>query len=168
MDGTMDSIKITERAWDLILSCLNERIENGESQSALAKLIGCDRATVNRWILNRRGGDRTTFKDMVRILDRLRIPLVDVFGGSMATFPPPAPDKSVTPFDAALAKVLKDLFSLLGKDASSVDGLPPEDVREFLSGRMPLRASDLYLLCRAAGLEPSAALSRAASLLDLE
>ncbi|MCJ2164630.1 MULTISPECIES: helix-turn-helix transcriptional regulator [unclassified Pseudodesulfovibrio] len=164
----MDSIRITERAWELILACLNDRIENGESQASLSKLIGCDRATVNRWLLNRRGGDRTTFKDMVRILDRLRIPLPEVFGTGVGAFPAPAPDKSMTRLDAAVAKVLKDLFSLLGKGPDSVEGVDPGDVREFLSGRVPLRASDLYQLCKAVGVEPGVALARAASLLDME
>lgn len=168
MHVDMDHIRINERAWELILGRINELLESGESQSSVARLIGCDRATVNRWVLNRRGGERTTFKDMVRILDKLRIPLPNVFKEAPGGLPAPAPDSSATPLDRAIARTLRDVFSIMGKPQDSVEGFAPDDVREFLSGRSPLRASDLYLLCKAVGIDPSAVLSRAASLAEEE
>jgi transcriptional regulator with XRE-family HTH domain len=171
MPETMDSIRINERAWTLILDRMQKMMEDGVSQATIARQIGCDRATVNRWILNRRGGYRTTFKDMVRVLDRLRIPLKDVFGVDEELLSP-SPDFLPTGFDQAVSEVIHNVAKAVGKNvvdiARDLEGLEPSDVKMMLKGKAPMRVSDFHGICRVVGVSPSVVLDRASGLSESE
>ncbi|BCS89993.1 hypothetical protein [Pseudodesulfovibrio sediminis] len=169
MSKNMDSYKITRRAMELILEEVDRRVSNGESQSAISRLVGCDRATVHRWYTERIVRENTSFRDMVRYLDRLRIPLVKVFG-SGDDLPPPSPDRAMTVLDKAIASTLVAAAKALGKDYDDVsrelESLDLPDVESLLKGREPMRASDFSKMCRAVGVSPEAVLKRASGITE--
>lgn len=168
MAEIMDSYKINERAWDLIRVRLNELLENGETQSSIARMLGCDRATVNRWIQDRRGGERTTFRDMIRYLDRLRIPLQSVFMVEEGELPPPSPDRAPTELDKTIASTLVVVAKAVGKDmadiARELDLLNLPDIKAMMRGKASMRTSDFLVICRAVGVDPGVILKRAEAL----
>ncbi len=165
MNETMDSYKVTNRAWELIIQKIDERIKGGESQAALSRLLGSSRASVSRWVSTGRGGEHVSFRDMIRYLDRLRIPLADVFAQDDG-LPPPSPDRAVTAMDKKIASTLAAVAAAIGKDlpdmASELEVLELADIQAMMSGREPMRASDLVRLCRAIGVDSGAILNRAA------
>ncbi|MBC17061.1 MAG: hypothetical protein CL942_08420 [Desulfovibrio sp.] len=168
MSESMDSFKINERAWFLILSKVNALLEKGETQSSIARIIGCDRATVNRWIQDRRGGERTTFRDMIRYLDRLRIPLHEVFDVSEGELPPPSPDRTPTELDKSIASTLVIVAKAVGKGTADIarelELLDLPDIQAMLKGRATMRTSDFSKICKAIGVDPGVILKRAESL----
>lgn len=168
MAESMDSYKINERAWSLILSRVNALNEAGESQSSIARILGCDRATVNRWIQDRRGGERTTFRDMIRYLDRLRIPLKEVFMTAEGELPPPSPERVPSDLDKVIASTLVVVSKAIGKDAGDIsreiEHLELSDINAFLSGRESMRVSDFLKLCKSIGVDPGVVLRRAETL----
>lgn len=164
----MDSIQINERAWKRILEQIHARLDDGSSQADVARLIGCDRATVNRWVLDLRGGERTSFKDMIRILDRLRIPLRDVFGTGETSLPAPSPDRSASGMDKAVASTLRAVAKAVGKDSAAIatelQSLEEQDIEVMLKGRSPMRVSDFIDICQAIGVAPGVVIDRAEKL----
>jgi hypothetical protein len=166
MCSNMDSYKINERAWEALLARVLSLYDNGngESKSAIARLLGCNRSTVHRWIEDKKQSSNVTFRDMVRYLDRLRIPLVEVFG-SGADLPPPSPDKAITELDKAIASTLLATAKVLGKSFDDVsrdlESLDLPDIQALLKGREPMRTSDFHRICRAVGVSPEAILSKA-------
>jgi len=172
MAENMDSYRITDRAWSLILGRINEKLQAGSSQAELSRLMGVSRAAMSRWLGDRRGGDRTTFRDMIRYLDRLRIPLGDVFDDVNEELPLPSPDRAPTELDKAIASTLLVVAKAIGKDAQDVarelETLELPDIKAMLKGQASMRASDLVKLCRAIGVSPGAILERAESLQDTD
>ncbi len=169
MKESMDSYKVTDRAWELIIARIQELLSQGKRQSDIARIAGCDRATLHRWINDGRGGPNTPFNNMIRVLDRLRIPLGDVFLESSDGLPLPSPDRSVTGFDSAIASILRDVATVLGKSDEGIarasgGQLKTADVTAHLKGREPMRASDFYLICNALGIDEGQVFSRAVAL----
>ncbi|MBI9080301.1 MAG: hypothetical protein JEY79_11250 [Pseudodesulfovibrio sp.] len=172
MAETMDSYRITERAWRLVIERINEMLRKGSSQAEISRLLGVSRPTMSRWMADRSGGDRTTFRHMLRYLDRLRIPLVDVFDIGGEELPPPSPDRAPTELDKSIAATLLVVAKAIGKDAQDVarelETLELPDIKAMLKGQASMRASDLVKLSRAIGVSPGAILERAESLQDIE
>lgn len=170
MAESMDTYKITNRAWGLVVDRIHERLQEGSSQAELSRLLGVSRPTMSRWLADRSGGDRTTFRAMLRYLDRLRIPLSEVFGDD--DLPEPSPDRAPADLDKAIASTLLVVAKAIGKDAHDVarelESLNLPDVKAMLSGQASMRASDLAKICRVIGVSPGAILDRAQSLLDGE
>lgn len=172
MNVTMDSYRINERAWDLVMGKINQKLKEGVSQSAIALLLGVKRPTVSRWLADRRGGDKTSFRDMIHYLDRLRIPLRDVFSIDDDSLPPPSPDRSPTDLDKAIADTLVVVAKAVGKDVEDVarvlDTLDLPDIQAMMKGREAMKVSDFLRICRAVGVSPDAVLTRAESLSPAE
>jgi len=168
MTANMDSYRINERAWELILGRINQKLKEGMSQSAIALLLGVKRPTVSRWLADRRGGDKTPFRDMIHYLDRLRISLSEVFSIDDDSLPPPSPDRAPTDLDKAIADTLVVVAKAMGKDASDVarvlETLDLPDIQTMMKGREAMKVSDFLRICRAIGVSPEAVLSRAESL----
>lgn len=168
MNATMDSYRINERAWELIMSRINQRLKEGSSQSAISLLLGVKRPTVSRWLADRRGGDKTSFRDMIHYLDRLRIPLSEVFAVDDDSLPPPSPDRSPTDLDKAIADTLVIVAKAVGKDVQDVarvlESLELPDIQAMMKGREAMKVSDFLRICRAVGVSPEAVLTRAESL----
>lgn len=169
MKEIMDSYRVTDRAWELIIARIRELLSQGKRQSDIARIAGCDRATLHRWINDGRGGPNTPFGNMIRTLDRLRIPLADVFLETSEGLPLPSPDRSVTDFDSAIASILRDVATVLGKSDESIarasgGQLKTADVSAHLKGREPMRASDFYLICSALGIDVGQIFTRAVAL----
>lgn len=164
----MDSYKVNERAWMLIFERIDELLRQGKKQSEIARILSCDRATIHRWLADKRGGDRTSFRDMLRYLDRLRIPMAEVFSENPDGLPAPSPDRMPTPFDAAIASTLLDVATALGKGDGEIargsSTLTASDVRTLLTGYEPMRASDFACICGALGIAPEQILARASAL----
>lgn len=90
----MDSYKVNDRAWNLILSRVNELREAGETLESIGTLLQVNRSTIKVWLSNLKGGERTSFRDMIRYIDRLEIDFRDVFGEAWGS-PTGAPVKQV-------------------------------------------------------------------------
>lgn len=172
MAENMDSYRITERAWGLVIGSINDRLKAGASQAEMSRLLGVSRPTISRWLADRRGGDRTTFRDMVRYLDRLRVPLSEVFEVEAGNLPRPSPDRAPTDLDKAIASTLLVVAKAIGKDAQDVarelESMDLPDIKAMMKGFSSMRASDLARICRAIGISPGVILERAESLLGKE
>ncbi|WP_419787339.1 helix-turn-helix domain-containing protein [Pseudodesulfovibrio sp.] len=172
MNATMDSYRINERAWELIMGKIHQKLAEGMSQSAISQLLGVKRPTVSRWLADRRGGDKTPFRDMVHYLDRLRIPLRDVFAIDDDSLPPPSPDRAPTELDKAIADTLVIVAKAVGKDiqdvARTLESLDLPDIQVMMKGREAMKVSDFLRICRAIGVSPEAVLSRAEALSHTE
>lgn len=164
MSRSMNSLKINERAWECLLTRVRALYDDGRSKSSIARLLGCNRSTVGRWIDDNKRSSCVTFRDMIRYLDRLRVPLEDVFGSGV-DLPPPSPDKAVTKLDKAVGATLLATAKVLGKELSDVardlESLELPDVQAMLKGREPMRVSDFVRICRAVGVSPEAILKKA-------
>ena len=161
----MDSFRITKRAWKLAMEKIQKLLDAGESQASVGKLVGCNRATVNRWLLDIRGGENTSFKNMIRILDGLQIPLEDVFDTGEGSLPPPSPDRAPAAMDKVVSSVMMDVAKAMGKDfdaiADNLETLSVEEVKDMLKGRWPMRVSDFIEICQAIGGAPEVVIGRA-------
>lgn len=168
MAQIMDSYRITNRAWNLVIDRINELLQAGTSQAEIARLLGVSRPAVSRWLADRQGGDRTTFRDMVRNLDRLRIPLKDVFNVEEDSLPPPSPDRAPTELDRAVAETLVVVAKAVGKDpvviSRTLESLDLPDIQAMLKGREAMKVSDFIRICRAIGVAPEAVIARAESI----
>jgi len=160
----MDSYRIMNTASELIIADVSRRTAEGQSQSEISRLVGCERSTVHRWVTEGFVRENTSFRDMVRYLDRLRIPLSAVFG-TKDELPPPSPDRSVTELDKAVSATLVAVAKAVGKDsegiAREVESLTVPDIDALLKARDPMRTSDFYRICKAIGVSPEVILSRA-------
>lgn len=170
MNSNMDSYKVNERAWECLLRRVLALYGEGKSKSAIARLLGCNRSTVHRWIEDRKQSSSVSFKDMIHYLDRLRIPLADVFRDPDGDLPAPSPDRSVTELDRRIAQSLVAVCKAVGKEPEDIardfESITTDDVSTMLRGLAPMRASDLYRICRAIGVSPETILNRAVGLAD--
>jgi len=169
----MDSFRVNERAWKLVLARLDELIAQGMSQSEIGRLLGVHRATVSVWQADRKGGERTSFRDMVRYIDRLQIPLAEVFREAEGELPEPGPQLRLgrTPLDGRVAKTLSAVAGALGVEQAAIAermGASPEDVAAMLKGKRPMLIGEFCRMCQAVGIAPTVVLDRALSLAENE
>jgi phage repressor protein C with HTH and peptisase S24 domain len=78
----MDTFKINDKAWALVITKVNELREQGETLESIGNLLRVNRSTVKVWLDNSKGGERTSFRDMLRYIDKLGIQLDEIFGES--------------------------------------------------------------------------------------
>lgn len=88
------------RAWAVIMDKIRQEYAAGNTQLAIAKKLGVTKVAVSRWLSEDRGGERTTFGDMLRYAKALGIPFSKLIGEAQPTF-------ETTSFDKALATVLE-------------------------------------------------------------
>lgn len=167
----MDSFRVNKRAWELVLARINELNTQGMSWAKIGRLLGVHRSTILVWNANQKGGERTSFRDMVRYIDRLQIPLEEVFKECTGTLPDPTPQPrlAATKLDHNISKTLSDVATALGETPESISaetGESPRDVAHMLSGERPMLAGEFYRVCNAVGVSPANVLDRAAKLTD--
>lgn len=81
----MDTFKINDKAWTLVITKVNELRKQGETLESIGNLLRVNRSTIKVWLDNSKGGERTSFRDMLRYIDKLGIQLNEVFGESLTT-----------------------------------------------------------------------------------
>jgi phage repressor protein C with HTH and peptisase S24 domain len=59
----------------------------GESLESIGNLLKVNRSTIKVWLDRQKGGERTSFRDMIRYLDKLDISLENVFGEHLGREP---------------------------------------------------------------------------------
>jgi phage repressor protein C with HTH and peptisase S24 domain len=81
----MDTFKINDKAWTLVITKVQELRKQGETLESIGNLLRVNRSTIKVWLDNSKGGERTSFRDMLRYIDKLGIQLNEVFGESVST-----------------------------------------------------------------------------------
>lgn len=167
--NTMDSYKVNERAWNAILHAVKQLRAEGHTLDAIGHQLKIGRATVKKWIDSDIGGERTSFRDMVRYLDVLNVPLTDVFGVPIETTNG-CPQWEATNFEKHLAAFLKQGATMFGKRPETLsrhafgDNTHSVAIREMLDGKQQVSVEIFYKLCKAIGLESAEVLKRVAEL----
>lgn len=70
--------------WDDILGTIRKRMRGGESQSALARQLGVNRATLCRWLAEERGGKRASMDALLGYMRELNMDPSGYFGEAPA------------------------------------------------------------------------------------
>lgn len=165
----MDSYRINARAWEAVLARMHELRDQGESMAAISRLMKVGRATVKQWLDYGRGGDRISFRHMIHYLDRLQIPLDEVFGVEIDLPPSPEP-RLPESLDKAMAEALNSVMNALGKSRQTVmrnnkvAAMDPIHVNALLDGQEQFAVTDLCNICEGIGIKPGEILTRAVEL----
>lgn len=165
----MDYYRINERAWELIIKELRKRRKRGETLDAIGKLLTAHKSTVKLWLDNQRGGERTSFRDMVRYLDRLQIPFEEIFGAGI-DFPEEPRASIPTRYEAHVATTLSATAAVFGKKAETISStafnneIPPATVQAMLDGKQTMTIGEFTSICNAIGIAPANVLERATEL----
>lgn len=164
----MDSYRVNDRAWELIIKELRKRRENGETLEAIGKHLAAHKSTVKLWLDNQRGGERTSFRDMIRYLDRLNIPFDQVFGAGIYIPEKPHRLKPST-YEENIAKTLAGAATVFGKNARSIasevgEGITTETVQKILDGEISMTVKELTAVCSAIDILPETVMKRAREL----
>ncbi|UIJ38991.1 hypothetical protein LWC08_05295 [Desulfobaculum bizertense] len=166
---SMDCYRINERAWSLVLARLQQLKENGHSMAALGRLLKVNRATIKQWMDYGQGGDRISFRNMIHYLDKLQIPLAEVFSVDLEELP----EKMAAQLDANeknIASTLKATADVLGKKIDTIarqafgDELDSVKVHAMLTGECKMHVGEFINICKAIGVEPSQVIERALEL----
>lgn len=166
--ANMDGYKVNERAWGLVLAALTRLRASGTTYDQIGQLIGVDKSTIKLWVDRQRRGDRVAFGNMVRYLDRLQIPLDEVFGVHIDR--PSQARPRAEALDKAIARVLSDVMQALGKSRNSimrhasVATMDPQRAIALLDGEEQFAVADLLNLCAGIGVQPSEILARAVNI----
>lgn len=166
----MEPFRINTQAWELIFKRVEAMREQGKTLAEIGRLLSVNKSTVQRWLDDKKGGERTSFRDMLRYLDRLGISLHDVFGLEAQGLPEPSPSPlSMTRLDVQVARTLDTIAKVMGhspEQLAAAIGATPVDVAAMLSAKRAISAGDFYRLCKAVGMAPTELLERAATLSD--
>jgi hypothetical protein len=165
----MDSYRVNERAWAAVLRRLHELRGEGESMASLGRLLKVGRATIKQWLDYGMGGDRITFRNMVHYLDRLQIPLEQVYGVDIDVPEEPiAPEpEAPTQYEKHIAAILRDGSQLMGKKvdviARQVLGDEHDSIamHEILDGKRTMTVAQFINTCNAIGIAPDKVIERA-------
>lgn len=169
----MDSYKVNARAWKAVMDGVKRLRSEGRTLDAIGHQLKIGRATVKKWLDSDMGGERTSFRDMVRYLDVLNIPLSEVFGVHVEEGSGNREWKP-TDFELRLAGLLKQGAKMFGKRPELLsrhifgDHSNAIAVQEMLDGKREISVEHLYKLCKGIGLEPADVLNRVTELVNEE
>jgi hypothetical protein len=170
MTEIMESYRVNERAWGAVMHRVRKLREEGKTLDAIGKLLKVSRATVKRWLDYGAGGDRISFRDMVRYIDALRIPLEEVYGIDIDAPITPIP----TPYEKHVAAALKATTTALGQKPETIaykafgDQAKPQNVHDMFSGDQTMTVGEFISICKAIGITPTTILERATELYEEE
>lgn len=145
------------QAWAAIMKKVREEYASGSTQLAIAKKIGVTKVAVSRWLSQDRGGERTTFGDMIRYARALGIPFNDLVGIDKATQEP------VTDYYKKLGKILAEFAR---DDEMSVDDLadksqiPASEISAIFEGNKAITVRQLHMICKALEVKSHIILNR--------
>lgn len=169
----MDSYRVNERAWTAVIQRLHELRNEGHSMAAIGRLLKVNRATIKQWLDYSRGGDRISFRNMVQYLDKLRIPLEEIYGVSIDV-PTDPPATMPTHYEEHIATILRDGAQLLGKRIDTItrqafgEDSDSVAVSEMLEGKRAMTVGQFISICKAIGIAPANVLERATELFEEE
>ncbi|GAB6178568.1 hypothetical protein JCM16814_34590 [Desulfobaculum senezii] len=169
----MDSYRVNERAWTAVIQRLHELRNEGHSMAAIGRLLKVNRATIKQWLDYSRGGDRISFRNMVQYLDKLRIPLEEIYGVSIDV-PTDPPATMPTHYEEYVATILRDGAQLLGKRIDTItrkafgEDSDSVAVSEMLEGKRAMTVGQFISICKAIGIAPANVLERATELFEEE
>ncbi|WP_027178792.1 helix-turn-helix domain-containing protein [Maridesulfovibrio bastinii] len=145
--------KEAAKSWEVILSKLNELRESGLTLDQIGKILGVANATVSRWLSRVQGGERNSFGEMVRYAKILGISPAEMFGEQ----------EDRDPFEEKLTQEISENINLSGmtiNQVADITNIDSEKLAGMLSGSLPLRIKDFYLICKAVGINPTIILNR--------
>lgn len=156
------------QAWAVIMKKVREEYASGSTQLAIAKKLGVSKVAVSRWLSEDRGGERTTFGDMLRYAKALNIPFVELVGEPSEK---PSPKADVTPYDKAVGSILEEFTAdngLTADDISQKTNISATTIHSIFVGETAITANMLYNICSALEVGATMVLNRAARQINNE
>lgn len=150
------------QAWAVIMDKIRQEYATGSTQLSIAKKLGVTKVAVSRWLSEDRGGERTTFGDMLRYAKALNIPFAELVEKSSEK---PSPKANATPYDRAVGNILKEFAAdngLTANDISQKTKISATTIHSIFVGDTVITASILYKLCSALEVGATMVLNRAA------
>lgn len=154
------------QAWAVIMQKVRYEYNAGSTQLEIAKKLGVTKVAVSRWLSQERGGERTTFGDMVRYARALNIPF-----NHLVSMPCECASPELTDYDRALGIVLKRAVSdaeLTSQELAHHTGLKEEQVNSILDGKSIVSGATLNRICTAVEVGASILLKKADKLVRTE
>ncbi|WP_157471222.1 helix-turn-helix transcriptional regulator [Halodesulfovibrio spirochaetisodalis] len=133
------------QAWAVIMDRIRQEYAAGQTQLSIAQKMGVTKVAVSRWLSEERGGDRTTFGDMIRYAKALNIPFE-----KLVNLPVTQPANPLTEFDKALGRVLKECAheaELSIQNLVDQIGISQAHIEAILAGTAPLTGELLHRFC---------------------
>lgn len=146
------------QAWAVIMDKIRQEYAAGNTQLSIAKKLGVTKVAVSRWLSQDRGGERTTFGDMVRYAQALGIPREELLGYTSEL-------SSITPYDKTVGNILEEFAADSGLTADEISkktNIPTRTIRSIFIGEIAITASMLYHICSALEVGATMVLNRAA------
>lgn len=163
--------KTAKRIWNLLISKMIFLKDNGETFQDIGDLMGVSRSTVKNWIDGNRRGERVSFSDMLRYMEALGVSLTEISQdlkpcSELNESPAPyGPSPQASPFDKELSLILNNYIvdgEIDLKTASIKHYVSPSKIAKSLSGKHPVTAEILHLICMESGQNPKIVLNEAA------
>jgi len=77
---TMNADLVKQHAWKVIRKRIDELLAGGLNQTQVGIMAGVSRGTISSWVNDLKGGEKTTFRDMVQYAIGLGVDLVELIG----------------------------------------------------------------------------------------
>ncbi|KAF1076263.1 helix-turn-helix domain-containing protein [Halodesulfovibrio sp. MK-HDV] len=154
------------QAWAVIMDKIRQEYAAGSTQLSIAKKLGVTKVAVSRWLSEDRGGERTTFGDMLRYAKALHIPYAELMG-----VPHSIPPLEITCFDKALATVLKQASEDADLSVSNLakkTGLTESQISNIFTAQTPITGAALHNICSAVEVGASILFKKADKLIQTE
>ncbi|MEZ6852770.1 helix-turn-helix domain-containing protein [Halodesulfovibrio aestuarii] len=152
------------QAWAIIMNKIRQEYAEGNTQLSIAQKLGVTKVAVSRWLSEDRGGERTTFGDMLRYAKALGIPY-----NELIDMPCQANQLETTSFDKALATILTQAVAdadLTAAELARQTGLPESQLTDILTGNIPATGAALHKICTVVEVGASILLRKADKLMQ--
>ena len=150
------------QAWAVIMDKIRQEYATGSTQLSIAKKLGVTKVAVSRWLSEDRGGERTTFGDMLRYAKALNIPFAELVREPSEK---PTQKADVTPYDKAVGSILEEFATDSGLTADDIfqkTNILATTIHSIFTGETAITASMLYSICSALEVGATMVLNRAA------
>lgn len=146
-------------AWGIIIDKIHALRGDGKNLQEIGGMLGVGHGTVSRWLRGERGGERTSFADMVKYCRALNINPIALF--------PDVQEKTVTlsAFDKVVANNLAESIRLSDNTDQKIaakTGIMLNRIGAIVNGEEVPTPEELYLICKEAETGASSILNKAA------
>ena len=103
------------QAWAVIMDKIRQEYASDSTQLSIAKKLGVTKVAVSRWLSQDRGGERTTFGDMVRYAKALGIPYDELIADQ--------PQQNVDPETAQAWTIVMERILSLREEGQTLEAI---------------------------------------------